>query len=52
MGSIVILGGGLAGLSTAWHLKKAGYDNFHLFEKESRIEITQYTHEYRKNYIT
>ncbi len=37
MGSIVILGGGLAGLSTTWHLKKAGYDNFHLFEKESRI---------------
>ncbi len=37
MGSIVILGGGLAGLSTAWHLKKSGYDNFHLFEKESRI---------------
>ena len=37
MGSIVILGGGLAGLSTAWHLKKAGYDNYHLFEKESRV---------------
>jgi UDP-galactopyranose mutase len=37
MGSIVILGGGLAGLSTAWHLKKNGYDNFHLFEKESRV---------------
>ena len=37
MGSIVILGGGLAGLSTAWYLKKAGYDDYHLFEKESRI---------------
>jgi len=37
MGSIVILGGGLAGLSTAWHLQKAGYNNYHLFEKESRI---------------
>lgn len=37
MGSIVILGGGLAGLSTALHLKKAGYDNYHIFEKESRI---------------
>ena len=37
MGSIVILGGGLAGLSTAWHLEKAGYDNYHLFEKESRV---------------
>lgn len=37
MGSIIILGGGLAGLSTAWHLKKAGYNNYHLFEKESRV---------------
>lgn len=36
MGTIVILGGGLAGLSTAWHLEKAGY-NYHLFEKESRV---------------
>jgi protoporphyrinogen oxidase len=37
MGSIVILGGGLAGLSTALHLKKAGYDNYQLFEKEARV---------------
>jgi protoporphyrinogen oxidase len=37
MGSIVILGGGLTGLSTAWHLKQAGYDIYQLFEKESRV---------------
>lgn len=36
MKTIVILGGGLAGLSTAWHLEKAGY-KYHLFEKESRV---------------
>jgi protoporphyrinogen oxidase len=34
---VVILGGGLAGLSTHWHLQKAGYANCFLFEKESRI---------------
>jgi len=34
---VVILGGGLAGLSTHWHLQKAGYENCFLFEKESRI---------------
>ena len=37
MSTIVILGGGLAGLSTAWHLEKAGFNNYHLFEKESRV---------------
>jgi protoporphyrinogen oxidase len=36
-GTIVVLGGGLAGLSTLWHLQKAGYDRCHLFEKESRV---------------
>jgi protoporphyrinogen oxidase len=34
---VVILGGGLAGLSALWHLQKAGYENCFLFEKESRI---------------
>jgi protoporphyrinogen oxidase len=34
---VVILGGGLAGLSTHWHLQNAGYENCFLFEKESRI---------------
>src|SRR2546427_9165355 len=34
---VVILGGGLAGLSTHWHLQKAGYASCFLFEKESRI---------------
>ena len=33
----MILGGGLSGLSTLWHLQKAGYDNSFLFEKESRV---------------
>src|SRR5262245_45824073 len=34
---IVILGGGLAGLSAHWHLQRAGYEKSFLFEKESRI---------------
>ncbi len=34
--SVVILGGGLAGLSTLWHLQRAGYSNCALYEKESR----------------
>ena len=34
---VVVLGGGLAGLSTLWHLQKAGYENCFLFEKEGRI---------------
>jgi protoporphyrinogen oxidase len=34
---VAILGGGLAGLSTLWHLQQAGYENCSLFEKESRI---------------
>ncbi len=34
---VVVLGGGLAGLSALWHLQKAGYQNCCLFEKESRI---------------
>ncbi len=33
---VVVLGGGLAGLSALWHLQKAGYDRAFLFEKESR----------------
>ncbi len=33
----MVLGGGLAGLSTLWHLQKAGYDNSFLFERESRV---------------
>ena len=35
--TIAILGGGLGGLSTAWHLEKIGFFNYHLFEKESRV---------------
>jgi protoporphyrinogen oxidase len=36
-GAVVILGGGLAGLSALWHLQEAGYDNSFLFERESRV---------------
>ncbi|MEW5976592.1 MAG: FAD-dependent oxidoreductase [Acidobacteriota bacterium] len=35
-GKIVVLGGGLAGLSTLWHLQKAGHTESVLIEKESR----------------
>ncbi len=34
---MVILGGGLAGLSTAWHLENGGYHNYHVFERESKV---------------
>jgi protoporphyrinogen oxidase len=34
---VVVLGGGLAGLSTLWHLQNAGFENCFLFEKESRV---------------
>jgi len=33
----VVLGGGLAGLSTLWHLQQSGHADCHLFEKESRV---------------
>ncbi len=35
--SIAVLGGGLAGLSTLWHLQQAGAANSCLFEKETRV---------------
>ena len=37
MEKIVILGGGLAGLSSAWHLENVGYNDYQLFEMESRV---------------
>ncbi|PYV43640.1 MAG: hypothetical protein DMG06_09755 [Acidobacteria bacterium] len=36
-GKVVVLGGGLAGLSALWHLQKAGFNDSFLFEKESRV---------------
>ena len=37
MKPVVILGGGLAGLSTALHLERAGWRDYRLLEKDSRI---------------
>jgi protoporphyrinogen oxidase len=36
-GTIVVLGGGLAGLSALWHLQHSGYDKSLLFEQEARV---------------
>ena len=33
---MVIIGGGLAGLSTAYHLEQQGFTNYRIFEKDSR----------------
>jgi protoporphyrinogen oxidase len=48
-----ILGGGLAGLSAAYHLEQAGYTDYQLFEKESEaggqcrsFEIEGFTFDY------
>lgn len=35
MAKIIIIGAGLTGLSAAYHLEQAGYDNFQLLEKEA-----------------
>ena len=37
MAKVVILGAGLTGLSTAYHLEKRGFFDFALFEKESTV---------------
>jgi len=37
MARTVIIGAGLTGLSTAYHLEQAGYDDYLLFEKEAEI---------------
>lgn len=37
MARVVILGAGLTGLSTAYHLEQSGYYDYQLFEKESTV---------------
>lgn len=37
MAKIVIIGAGLTGLSTAYHLEKKKYNNFEIFEKEIEV---------------
>lgn len=37
MAEIVIIGAGLTGLSTAYHLEKLGLNNYKLFEKENEV---------------
>lgn len=37
MAKIVIIGAGLTGLSTAYHLEKKKYNNFEIFEKEAEV---------------
>lgn len=37
MAKVVILGGGLAGISTAYHLEKNGFTDYALFEKEADV---------------
>jgi protoporphyrinogen oxidase len=37
MAKVVILGGGLAGISTAYHLEQNGFNDYILFEKEADI---------------
>jgi protoporphyrinogen oxidase len=37
MAEIVIIGAGLTGLSTAYHLEKLGFTNYKLFEKEAEV---------------
>lgn len=37
MANIVILGGGLAGISAAYHLEKKGFTDYALFEKEADV---------------
>ena len=35
MAEIIIIGAGLTGLSTAYHLEKQGFTDFQIFEKEN-----------------
>ncbi len=37
MAEIVIIGAGLTGLSTAYHLEKLGFTDYKLFEKEAEV---------------
>ncbi|SDZ15708.1 FAD-dependent oxidoreductase [Tindallia californiensis] len=44
---IAIVGGGLAGLTIAYELKKKGYQNITLFEKEGRLGGKLYSYHYK-----
>ena len=37
MDRAVIIGGGLAGLSAAYHLKQQGFENYLILEKDSEV---------------
>lgn len=37
MDSVVIIGGGIAGLSTAYHLEQQGFADYHIFEKDAQV---------------
>jgi len=37
MDRVVIIGGGLTGLSAAYHLEHQGFTNYHIFEKDSEV---------------
>ena len=39
MAKIIIIGAGLTGLSTAYHLEQAGYYDFQIFEKDFDKQI-------------
>lgn len=45
--TIAIVGGGLAGLTIAYELKKKGYQNITLFEKEQRLGGKLYSYHYK-----
>lgn len=41
---VAVLGGGIAGISTAWHLQESGRCDVHLFERSERLGGHTHTH--------